>query len=584
MNEPHEPSPEAAVERYAREADAHQLSTLFSLEAPAVSIAGYRVIREISRGGQAIVFEAMQESTNQRVAIKVQREGSLSSAAERARFDLEVQILGTLDHPDIVRILDRGVTSEGAAFFAMEYVNGRPLDQHLDFLRERDDGRDVEGQLRLFVRICDAVNAAHLRGVVHRDLKPSNIRIDEQGRPRILDFGMSQTSLRSMTAEAVPRAVSLTGQFIGSLPWASPEQADGLADRIDTRSDVYSLGVMLYQLLTGEFPYEVAGTMRDVLGNILNAQPPAPSRMLAARDAKKARKQLRMKWVRVRGVNPSMEAIVLKALSKSRADRYQSAGELSRDVASHLAGQPTQAMAIRKRRRGVRRRTLLAGVATMLIVTAAGLWLTPGWRWNPFRTSYDVAADFSIGHNPNGPWSYGFSYLLDGRFERSHFPQRNESFDTWYGSAGMIWYTSLVQLNRTGAEVTRMEIHVPPHSLEMCPGRTSEYARVRWTAPSDGVYRIEGSFWGENKEPTTTDVHVGVGGLHAFDAKVEDFGIPHVFSIEAAVRAGDPVDFAVGDGGNGIDADSTGLSAKIRRIAALKVGMATPGGIKRGRS
>ncbi len=262
---------------------------LASLSAPRMAaIAGYQVLREISRGGQAVVCEAIQQSTGRKVAIKIMREGPLASPRERARFDREVQVLAALNHPNIVRVVDRGATADGSFFLVMDYVGGPPLDEWLlQYYRAHPDGpppSDPSELLRIFLKICDAVSAAHLRGIVHRDLKPPNIRMDEHGEPIILDFGLARTAFTAMTDEQTPQMVSITGQFMGSLPWASPEQAEGISEKIDIRSDVYSLGVILYQMLTGRFPYQVAGTMRDILNNIITATPPPPSQTMAAKE------------------------------------------------------------------------------------------------------------------------------------------------------------------------------------------------------------------------------------------------------------------------------------------------------------
>ncbi|HEY3246019.1 MAG TPA: protein kinase, partial [Phycisphaerae bacterium] len=246
-----------------------------------VSIPGYQIMREISRGGQGVVYQAIQKSTKRKVALKMLREGHFANAAERARFQREVEILGQLKHPNIVSIYDSGTAGENA-YYVMDYVSGLPLDEYvakqfpspgLGIPIDKRASRAVRHQsgtrksglddlLRLFGKICDAVHAAHLRGIIHRDLKPSNIRIDDAGEPRVLDFGLAK--LASGPEEASP-VMTLTGQFIGSLPWSSPEQAEGIPSKIDIRTDVYSLGVLLYQLLTGRFPYEVTGNMRDVL-------------------------------------------------------------------------------------------------------------------------------------------------------------------------------------------------------------------------------------------------------------------------------------------------------------------------------
>jgi serine/threonine protein kinase len=202
--------------------------------------------------------------------------------------------------------------------------------------RQKKHEQDPSRLLRLFLRICAAVSAAHLRGVVHRDLKPSNILIDDRGEPHILDFGLARTALDTI-AQNGNAPISITGEFLGSLPWSSPEQAEGDPDKIDIRTDVYSLGVILYQMITGgHFPYQVVGNIRDVLNNILTAEPTPPSKlMLASKDRRTVSPRLPL-------VNEAIEKIVLKALAKKREKRYQSAGELGREIANYLSGLPTR--------------------------------------------------------------------------------------------------------------------------------------------------------------------------------------------------------------------------------------------------
>ncbi|MBK9118701.1 MAG: tetratricopeptide repeat protein [Phycisphaerales bacterium] len=281
---------------------------------PSESFPGYVILGEIHRGGQGVVYQAIQESTRRKVAIKVLRDGPLAEATELARFDREVAVLALLRHPHIVTIHDRGQFA-GRRYYVMDYIAGRPLDAHIA-VSELSVGETLE----LFLKICDAVSEAHLRGVIHRDLKPGNIRIDEQGQPRILDFGLAKLT----TVDESGPTMTQTGQFVGSLPWASPEQADGRGDLLDIRTDVYSLGVILFQMLTGAYPYPVFGSMREVVGNITSAVPLRPSTLR-------------------RGIDADVETIVLKCLSKEPARRYQSAGELARDVGHYLAGEPIAA-------------------------------------------------------------------------------------------------------------------------------------------------------------------------------------------------------------------------------------------------
>ncbi len=283
-----------------------------------ISISGYELIREIHRGGQGVVYQGIQKSTRRRVAIKIMREGPFGGRADRNRFEREVQILGQLQHPNIVTIHESG-TAEGHFYFVMDYISGQPLDAFLAA------GKcPIDDTLRPFVKICDAVHAAHLRGVIHRDLKPSNIRVNAAGEPHILDFGLAKVSTELSSDDRATPVMTLTGQFIGSLPWSSPEQAEGHQGKIDVRTDVYALGVILYHMLTGRFPYAVVGSMRDVLDNILKAEPRRPGALR-------------------RQINNEVETIVLKCLQKERERRYQSAGELARDIRHYLAGEPIEA-------------------------------------------------------------------------------------------------------------------------------------------------------------------------------------------------------------------------------------------------
>ncbi len=312
-------------------------------------IPGYDVLREIHRGGQGIVFEAIQRSTRRRVAIKVMRDGPFAGPRDHARFEREVRILAQLNHPNIVAIHDSGVA--GDCFYSvMDFVSGRPLDEYVQSRKSKVESRndkDADQEiLELFTRICEAVNAAHQLGVIHRDLKPGNILVSDDGRPFILDFGLAKmtqitggTAGPHITGETpVPHLYTMTqtGQFLGSLPWASPEQAQG-DTQLDVRTDVYSIGVMLYHALTGRFPYPVTGSLGEILDQIRHRQPPRPS-------------QVR------RELNDEIDTIVLRCLAKERERRYQSAGELARDLEHYLRGEPIEA----KRDRGlyVLRKTL----------------------------------------------------------------------------------------------------------------------------------------------------------------------------------------------------------------------------------
>lgn len=304
------------LSRLQKLADESWLSGGPSLPAPD-AIPGYEIVREIHRGGQGVVYEAIQESTGRAVAVKVLLEGQFAGERAKWRFEREVRLIAALRHRSIVVIHDSGIT-HGKYYFAMDYVRGQPLDTHV-----RLAGCSIREIVRLCRDVCDAVSHAHRRGVIHRDLKPSNILVNEDGTPCILDFGLAKIVTEEL-ASARGQMVSIEGTLMGTVRYMSPEQTLGDAAGIDARTDIYSMGVILYELLTGTPPYPTNVDVAKALTNIRKAMPPRPSRVREA-------------------IKSELECIVLRALAKEPERRYQSAGELREDLAAWLEGRPVMA-------------------------------------------------------------------------------------------------------------------------------------------------------------------------------------------------------------------------------------------------
>lgn len=329
------------------------------------SIEGYVIERELAAGGQGVVYLASQSATRRSVAIKVLKD---AADAGRRRFEREIELIARLQHPDIISIFHSGRTKDGRDYFVMDYFPGTPLNLHA-----RERGVGLRELLSLFARVCRAVEYAHQRGVIHRDIKPSNVLIAPDGQLRVLDFGLAKSLAQDASMQTA------TERLIGTLQYMSPEQARG--EELDTRTDVYSLGIVLYELLTGRFPYPVVGPVMDVLKHVTETEPTSPSRAWSADSGVARGVAGRGATVRLpqrrEGESPiddELETIILKALAKDRARRYQSAGELARDIESYLAGEPIEAK--RASRMYVMRTTLqryrvAAGFTAALVSLAA---------------------------------------------------------------------------------------------------------------------------------------------------------------------------------------------------------------------
>ena len=336
-----------------------------NLAEPRSRFGPYRILRELGRGGMGAVYlaERSDEQYEKRVALKVLPAWSAGDDRRVQRFLDERQILAALDHPDIARLLDGGVAPDGLPWFAMEYVEGIPVDRYCEEQR-----LSVEARLELFCRVCAAVQYAHRNLVVHRDLKPANILVTAEARIKLLDFGIAKLLATELQAGA---SLTATSERLLTPMYASPEQIRG--DPISTATDVYALGVLLHLLLTGTDPYRLStGQQHEVIHAVLEREPEPPSvAILRTGGDGTAAKRAR----RLRG---DLDAIVLRALEKDPARRYGTAEQLEADVRHHLTGLPVAARTgsrfyqtrkfLRRHRWGV---ALTAAVALLVVGFAA---------------------------------------------------------------------------------------------------------------------------------------------------------------------------------------------------------------------
>ncbi len=338
-------------------------------------IGPYHLLQLIGEGGMGQVWLAEQkEPVRRRVAIKLIKIG-MDTREVVMRFETERQALALMDHPAIAKVFDAGSTPEGRPYFVMEYVAGLPItdycDRHKLSMRQR---------MELFILVCEGVQHAHQKAIIHRDLKPSNIlvtEVDGKPVPRIIDFGVAKATSQQLNPGIM---YTRAGMIVGTMGYMSPEQADSGGEDIDTRTDVYSLGVVLYELLVGALPIEFAKLAYDeVLRRLRETDAPKPStrlRSLGDTSVTNAHNRGVDAVALTRQLRGDADAIALKALQKDRQQRYASPSDLAADLRRYLRNEPVAAHApglIYRARKYVRRHTLGVGLAAAIILLLAGL-------------------------------------------------------------------------------------------------------------------------------------------------------------------------------------------------------------------
>ncbi|MFC1792006.1 tetratricopeptide repeat protein [Planctomycetota bacterium] len=345
-------------------------------------IDGYRIIKVLGEGGMGIVYLAEQQYPVQRpVALKIIKPG-MDSKRVMARFEAEQQALARLDHPNIAHVYGGGTTELDRPYFVMEYIEGIPITDYCDHHK-----LTIEDRLGLFLQICQAVHHAHQKGIIHRDIKPSNILVSvehDRAIPKIIDFGVAKATSKPLTERTLATEDT---QLLGTPEYMSPEQADMASEDIDTRSDVYSLGVLLYVLMTGVLPFD-SETLREggidqIRRTIREIDPKTPSTRLTklGDEAKRvAEKRGTEVGTLARRLHKELEWIPLKAMRKDRSERYRSASELADDIENYLIGAPLIAgppsTIYRVKKFIQRHKTLVTGIAAVLIVLLAGIYVS----------------------------------------------------------------------------------------------------------------------------------------------------------------------------------------------------------------
>jgi eukaryotic-like serine/threonine-protein kinase len=362
-------------------------------EKPSARIGRYKLLQQIGEGGCGVVYMAeQQEPVRRQVALKVIKAG-MDTKNVIARFEAERQALALMDHPNIAKVLDAGATDAGRPYFVMELVRGIKITDYSD-----QNHLSTKERLGLFVQVCQAIQHAHQKGIIHRDIKPSNILVthnDGVPMPKVIDFGIAKATQQPLTDKTLFTAFD---QFMGTPSYMSPEQAEMNALGVDRRSDIYSLGVLLYELLTGQTPFGtnelLKAGLEEIRRIIREDEPARPSTRLStmtAADLSEVAKRRREEALKLsNSVRGELDWIVMKCLEKDRSRRYDTASGLASDVQRHLRNElvlarpPSPLYRLRKLVR--RNKLVVVAAGAVLAGLLMGLLLAAWLAWHVSRT------------------------------------------------------------------------------------------------------------------------------------------------------------------------------------------------------
>jgi serine/threonine protein kinase len=494
-----------------------------------VVIGDHLILGELGRGAAGIVYRARQENPSREVAMKILRPHEAASPDSRARFRAEAATVAQLDHPAILPVFDVG-EHDGLPYFTMKLCAGGSLAERM--APYRNAPRDVA---TLVATLADALAHAHERGVLHRDLKPANVLFDEAGRAFLSDFGLAKSARGAHPGRALTQPLAV----LGTPGYTAPEVLAQGGATATPAADVYGLGALLYELLTGAAPEPVARGHSSEFP---------------------------------RAVPPGLAAIAERCLQAEPAKRYPSAGAL-RDELRGWLDQPVEAVdapaRVESRHRGRRPVELIVLGVFLAAAMLALAWLTRDHVQHraavSARRTWNSGRDFSSERNPNGDWRYGYITRLGAELVLFQESTTNRNWlEYWQSPLGLDPNVSHNAHDRP-IDVLRNFI-LPPGKMAFHPGPHGELSVCRWTAPHAGNFSIRAQFVGLGRN-ATTDVYVLLNGVEIYRGDLNAPDEKQECSLQRSLRAADIVDFAVGFGRDqNYQSDTTGLDATVQEL------------------